>query len=234
MTSDISLPSHLESVIVFGHADADGHLAAERTRDWLKQRDYSVDIVVSPDTRNYRFWDKLQNFNLTEYDVVVFVDIAFRFRNPLESLVSLLKVADAQPERQFIAIDHHPLLRPQVPRYNLQLFDVADPYDCCLGVPDSELMQLAALCDGSETVISPTPLLNKRALGVKRAAADIKGVAGDGLLMLIRERQWDFFEALANEDQNLHRSARGLRIASNETSPLLDYARNYYSSASSK
>ena len=234
LNSEIDIPEHMESAIVFGHADADGHLAAEGTRDWLRQRDLTVNIVVSTATRNYRFWDNLPYFDLSEHDLVVFVDIAFRFRNPYESLGRLLEVSDAQPEKQFITIDHHPLLRPQTPRNNVQFCDVTDPYDCCLGEPDSELMEVAALCDGSDTMISPTPLLKKRALGVKRAAADLKGVAGDGLLMLIRERQWDFFEALANEDQKLHRSARGLRIASNEASPLLDYARDHYSSVSSK
>ena len=234
LKAEIDIPAYIESAVVFGHADADGHLAAERTRDWLSQRELSVDIVVSSDTRNYRFWDKLSNFDLSEYDVVVFVDIAFRFRNPSESLARLLEVSDPQPQKRFVAIDHHPLLRPQTPRRNVQLCDVTDPYDCCLGVPDPELMQVAALCDGSHTMINPTPVLKKRALGVKRAAADVRGVAGDGLLMLIRERQWDFFEALADEDQELHRSARGVRIASNETSPLLEYARNHLSSENSK
>ena len=88
-------------------------------------------------------------------------------------------------------------------------------------------MQVAALCDGSPTTVAPTPLLRRRALGVKRAAADVSGVAGDGLLELIRERRWDFFEALAEEDHEMHRSARGIRRSASKTSPLLEYARSY-------
>ena len=231
---EIAIPAHLKSAVVFGHADADGHLAAERTRDWLRQRDVSVEIVVSSDTRNYRFWNKLCSFDLSEYGGIIFVDIAFRFRNPRESLDRLLEVSDRLPQKHFIVIDHHPLLRPQTPRHNVQLCDVADPYECCLGEPDLELMQVAALSDGSDTTIKPTPVLKKRALGVKRAAADVRGVAGYGLLSLIRDRQWDFFEALADEDREMHRSARGFRISSSETSPLLEYARNHLPLASAK
>ena len=229
---DISIPPSPGTAIVFGHADADGHLAAEQTRDYLVQRDLSVKTVVSSKTHNYRFWEKLPEFDLSDYELVIFVDIAFRFREPSESLARLLVVSDRQPHKQFIAIDHHPLVPPRNPRENVQLVEVSDPYDCCLGVPDPDRMQVAALCDGSPTRVTPTPLLRRRALGVKRAAADVGGVAGDRLLELIRERRWDFFEALADEDYEMHRSARGFRRLSNQTSPLLEYARSHSPSAS--
>ena len=173
------------------------------------------------------FWKRLNEYDLSGDRLVIFVDIAFRFRNPVESLAQLLNVADQQPLIQFIAIDHHPFPRPENPRGNVLLIDVTDPFDCCLGEPDPELMQVAALCDGSPTAISPTPLLTKRALGVKRAAADVGGVAGERLLELIRERRWDFFEALADEDHSMHRSARGIRRASSQVSPLLERARSH-------
>ena len=208
---DLRLSTPLKSAIVFGHADADGHLAAEQTRDYLVQEVKSVTIVVSPETRSYRFWEKLPKIDLSDFELVVFVDIAFRFRDPKDSLDRLLDVADRQPHKQFIAVDHHPLVRPRHPRQNVVLHEVSDPYDCCLGVPNPELMQVAALSDGSPTTIASTPLLRRRALGVKRAAADVRGTAGDGLLELIRERRWDFFEALADEDREMHKSARGLR-----------------------
>ncbi len=230
---DRRLSTPLRSAIVFGHADADGHLAAEQTRDYLVQEVNSVTIVVSPETRSYRFWEKLPEFDLSDYDLVVFVDIAFRFRDPSDSLARLLGVADRQPHKQFIAVDHHPL-GPHNPRQNVILREVSDPYDCCLGVPNPELMQVAALSDGSPTTIASTPLLRRRALGVKRAAADVRGAAGDGLLGLIRDRRWDFFEALADEDKELHRTARGIRCLSSETSPLLEYARRRSPSAMTK
>ena len=234
MKSDIQLPSSLGSAILFGHADADGHLAAEQSRDWLVKMDLSVTTVVSPETRNYRFWEKLPDFDLSDYGLIVVVDIAFRFNDPADSLARLLTVSDSQPQKHFIVIDHHPLVRPKRERLNVQLIEVDDPFDCCLGVPDPELMQLAALCDGAPTSVTATPLLKKRALGVKRAAADKKGVAGHALLELIRNRQWDFFEALAEEDIEMHKSARGVRRSSNELSPLLEYARGLSPSVSSK
>ena len=168
--------------------------------------------------------ERLPKFDLSDYRVVVFVDIAFRFRDPADSLARLLAVSDRQPQKHFIVIDHHPLVRSQTPRQNVQLVEVDDPYDCCLGVPDPELMQIAALCDGAPTSVTPTPLLRKRALGVRRAAADVRGVAGNVLLELIRDRRWEFFEALAEEDNGMHKSARGIRRSSNELSPLLEYA----------
>ena len=227
LNSDISITSSLDSAILFGHADADGHLAAEQTRDYLVARGMSVTTVVSSKTQNYRFWEKLPEFDVSEYKVVVFVDIAFKFRNPDDSLARLLEVSDRQPHRQFIAIDHHPLVFPNSPRQNLVLIEVDDPYNCCLGVPNPDLMEVAALCDGSPTAVAPTPRIRRRALGVKRAAADLGGIAGDRLLELIRQRQWDFFEALADEDHQMHRSARGIRRACSETSPLLEYAKNH-------
>ena len=226
MKSDIRIPLPHCSAILFGHADADGHLAAVQSRDWLIKQGLSVTTVVSPETRNYRFWERLPKFDLSDYRVVVSVDIAFRFRDPADSLARLLAVSDRQPQKHFIVIDHHPLVRPQRPRQNVQLVEVDDPYDCCLGVPDPELMQIAALCDGAPTSVTPTPLLRKRALGVRRAAADVSGVAGNVLLELIRDRRWFFFEALAEEDNGMHRSVRGIRRSSNELSPLLEYASN--------
>ena len=226
-TPDASIPGFPESAIVFGHADADGHLATEQTREWLAKGGAHVTAIVSSETRNYNFWGKLVNYDLSDYHIVVVVDIAFRFRDPGDSLSRLLQVSDRQPSKQFIVIDHHPLTHPRSPRQNVKLIEVADPYECCLGTPEPELMEVAALCDGAPTAITPTPLLMKRALGLKRAAADFRGIAGNGLLELIRQRQWDFFEALADEDHQLHRSARGLRRSSSEASPLLDYARNH-------
>ena len=223
--SDICIAASDGPAIVFGHADADGHLAAEQTRGYLSAKGIQVTTIVSRKTHNYRFWERLAEFDLSNYGLVVFVDIAFRFRNPSESLSRLLGVTDNQPEKQFIAIDHHPFVYPQETRENLLLIEVTDPYHCCLGTPDPDLMQVAALCDGSPTMIAPTPSLSRRARGVKRAAADVGGVAGNRLLELIRNRQWDFFDALADEDREMHRSARGIRRLCSQTSPLLEDAK---------
>ena len=226
MKPEIRLSACLSSAILFGHADADGHLAAEHSRDWLVKRGLTVETIISSETRNYRFWEKLPQFDLSSYGMVVVVDIAFKFRDPNDSLARLLKVSDQHRHKEFVVIDHHPLALPQEPRQNVQLIEVKDPYDCCLGEADPELMQVAALCDGAPTAVHPTPLLSRRALGVKRAAADVGGVAGNQLLQLIRERRWDFFEALSKEDREMHRSSRGARNRTAKPSPLLEYARS--------
>ncbi len=225
MKSEIRIPRSVESAVVFGHSDGDGHLAAVQTTEWLKRRDVRVRTIVSAATRNYLFWTRLAKFDLTAYSLVVFVDIAFRFSNPYDSLARLLEVSDREPEKQFIAIDHHSFVRPESSRKNVRFVEVDDPYDCCLGDPDPELMQVAALCDGSPTAVKSTPQLLKRAMGVKRAAADIHGVAGEPLLQLIMERDWYFFESLADEDRDMHLSARGIRRRLSEPSPLLETAR---------
>ena len=225
MKPQLTLPRSLTSAIIFGHADADGHLAAEQSREWLVRKRTECQYgLVSSETRNYRFWEKLPDFDLSSYGVVVVVDIAFRFRDPNDSLTRLLAVSDREPNKEFVVIDHHPLLLPEKARQNVQLIEVNDPYDCCLGEPDPELMEVAALCDGAPTGVQPTDLLKKRALGVKRAAADRNGVAGNRLLKLIRERRWDFFEALSEEGREMHKSPRGIRSASSKSSPLLEYA----------
>ena len=221
----VQIPAFVRSAIVFGHADADGHLAAEYSREHLSERDLAVQVVVSPQTRGFRFWKYLSNYPLEKYDLVVCMDIAFRFRNPKESLQYLLVTSDHYPEKHFIVLDHHPLPRPRKRRDNVTMIEVGDPYECCLGVPDAEVMPVAALCDGSATAIVPTKMLSKRALGVKRAAADVRGLAGEKLLELIRARRWDFFEALAEEDGEMHRSVRGFRRRCSEPSPLLEEAR---------
>ena len=234
LNGDIRIPDGIKSAIVFGHADGDGHLAAVQSREWLVRQGVDVTVVVSRSTRNHFFWHRLVDFDLSEYDLVAFVDIAFRFRDPDESLAQLLRVADRLSDTHFVAVDHHPFVHPDVPRENVVLIEVDDPYRCCLGLPDPELMQVAALCDGSPTAIVPTPLLTRRALGVKRAAADVAGIAGDTLLGLISERRWGFFEALAVEAREMHLSARGIRRRSSKDSPLIDYARSHPPSATPK
>lgn len=227
---EVPVPRSVRSAVVFGHADADGHLAAEYTREHLQGRGLAVEVIVSPKTRNFRFWKSLTSCNIEDYDLVVCVDISFRFRDPKESLDHFLKVSDRYPEKHFIVVDHHSLVRPRQRRANVTMIEVSDPYECCLGTPDTELMPVAALCDGSPTVVVPTMVLRRRALGVKRAAADVRGLAGDRLLELIRNRRWDFFEALADEDAQMHRSVRGFRRRCSEASPLLEEARRRLSS----
>ncbi len=205
----------MSPAVVFGHADADGHLAAEQTRSNLEAAGVLVrEVIVGPETRNYRFWERgLPSQDFSKYRLVVFVDIAFNFKDPDKSLEAVLKTADDNPETQFVLIDHHPLKMPQEARPNLKLIEVGRVYDCCLGIPSDEMMVVAAICDGDGKAVASqlSPVHERRARGVRRAAADTHGVAGHMLLSLLRLRNWEFFEALADEPSEMHLSARGYR-----------------------
>ena len=219
----------MPTAIVFGHADGDGHLAAEQSRTNLQANGINVSrVVVGPETRNYRFWEQtFSQWNFKGSQLVYVVDIAFSFRDPKRSLKTVVQVADDHPATQFVVIDHHPLKLPPRPRPNLKLVEVSSAYDCCVGTPSDDLMVVAAICDRDETSVRSrlTMLMKKRAIGVRRAAADTCGVAGPNLLMLLRDRRWDFFEALADEPADFHILARGRRRACSADSPMLEAAK---------
>lgn len=214
--------------IVFGHADGDGHLAAEQTRNNLEIAGVRVEkLVVGAETWNYSFWERsFQRQDFDEYNLVVAVDIAFNFRDPQKSLTAVLGTVDRHPSTQFIIIDHHPLKPPEIPRGNLWMLEVDTPYQCCIGRPSNELMVLADLCDqaGNLPKTKVSANLLQRAIGIRRAAADVNGVAGSGLLRLLRNRRWDFFDALGQEPSEFHLTARGRRRRISPNSPLLDHA----------
>ena len=216
--------------IIFGHADADGHLAAEQTRTNLEAEGVEVsDVVVSTETRNYRFWERtFPGLDFSKFRLVVVVDIAFSFRNPTQSLDSLLQTVDRHPSTHVVVIDHHPLKRSSRPRTNLTMVEVKSVYDCCLGTPSDELMVVAATCDGDGKAVRSrtSDQFIKRALGVRRAAADMHSMVGSRLLSLLRGRRWEFFESLAEEPVEFHRTVRGRRTSSSPRSPLLEAAKN--------
>ncbi len=221
--------SKVTSAIVFGHADADGHLATEQSRTNLQALGIDVkNLVITPETRNYRFWERtFANWNFKCGQMVITVDIAFSFQDPLRSLETVLTTVDSNQTTQFVVIDHHPLMQPKAPRPNLTLLEADSVYQCCFGPPTDELMVVAAICDGDEkSVLSRiSPKFEKRAKGVRRAAADTQGLAGTKLLRLLRHRQWKFFEALAEEPSEFHVTARGRRRGSLPNSPMLEAAK---------
>ena len=219
-------PKDKSPALVFGHADADGHLAAEQTRINLEAAGIRVEkLIVGPQTRNYRFWERaFSSQEFEEFRLVVAVDIAFSFRNPSRSLEVVLQTVDTNPFTEFVLIDHHPLQHPEQPRSNLTLVEVDSAYGCCFGQPSDDLMVVAALCDGDKWAVRPlaSSKLKKRAIGVRRAAADCHGLAGSGLLTLLHNRRWEVFEALAEESPEFHMSARGRRRDCGPQSPVLE------------
>lgn len=216
------------TAVVFGHADADGHLAAEQSRRNLEAEGITVrETVVSQATRSHRFWEHgFPSYRLDGIALVVVVDIAFSFRSPESSLEALLEVVDSSPGTRFIVVDHHSLLRPISERPNLTLREATSVFDCCYGAPSEELMVPAAICDGDAAAVRPriNETFQKWAVGVRRAAADRTGLAGSKLMALLKGSRWDLLEALASEPKHLHSSVRGWRRASCLPSPALNAA----------
>ena len=154
------------------------------------------------------------------------VDIAFRFKDPEESLMALLQVVDSYPRTRFLVLDHHELKRPTLERSNLSLVEADSVFQCCFGTPSDDLMIVAAICDRDEGTVRHliTEAHRKRADGIRRAAADIDGVAGSVLLSLLKRGRWSFFEKLAEEPSESHKRARGRRTSKSHSSPLLKAA----------
>lgn len=213
--------------LLFGHADADGHLATEQTRRNLKRAGVKVSqVVISPETASFRFWtDYFPRVDFVKHGLVVTVDLAFSFKNPRESLSAVVKTVRSNPSTQFIILDHHPLLNPNQMPANLRLVSVDRVYDCCLGIATDDFMAVASICDGGVIVSSGRAREShmKRAVGLRRAAAE-KQLNGDPLLRLLRQKKWSFFEALADEPAEYHRTVRGRRSSRGFASPLLQAA----------
>lgn len=204
------------NVLVVGHADADGHLAAEQSRrNALAMGALHCDIFIDPrKTAGHRMWLKhLAEVPIAAAEVVVFVDIMFSPNELSLSLGALIDVAQKNPEKTFVVIDHHPLLGlPALPK-NLGVWFTSAVYTCCFGRPSS-LMVIAAICDHDEEPVAPMidDTIRRRALGVVRAVAD-RDLAGKKLLRLLSEDRWDLIETLAKEPRDIHRRVRGRRIA---------------------
>ena len=216
------------TAVVFGHADADGHLAAEQSRRNLEFEGIEVqETIVSQRTRSYRFWEhSFPSYRFHDVALVVVVDIAFSFKDPASSLEAVLEVVDSSPSTRFVIVDHHPLVYPTSERPNLTLREATGVFDCCYGSPSDELMVPAAICDGDSRAVRTkiTEAFEKRAVGVRRAAADRTGLAGSKLMTLLQESRWDLFDALATEPKHLHTSVRGWRRANCPPSPALNEA----------
>ena len=224
---DLEQLARRSPAVIFGHADADGHLAAEQTRRNLTKAGVKIArVVVSNETSNYRFWtDSFTRTDFSDIGLVVAVDLAFSFKNPASSWRAILATARRYPQTDFIVIDHHPLPSLSSCPVNVVLRSVNRVYDCCLGQPSQELMAIASICDGGVVVSLPRLRTThlKRAVGLKRAVADGR-FTGERILSLLRRRQWQFFEALADEPAESHRTVRGRRTARSLTSPLLHSA----------
>ena len=220
-----------QRVLVIGHADGDGYLAAEQSRRNLLRADAaSCEVLVDPRiTPGYRFWERwLDRLDFAGIDIVIFVDLMLNYRAPTDSIERICRKALDQPDTQFLVIDHHQYegapMRELPPNLRFQFTDKV--YECCFG-PPSDLMIIASICDRDEDPVQAriTDVHRRRAIGVSRAAADRRGLAGAALITLLKEDRWDILEALGQEDRQLHRTVRGIRPASTPVSPALHAAR---------
>ncbi len=218
----------IRQALVFGHADGDGHLAAEQSRRNLVASGIDVaDVIVDPGiTRDASFWEQgFMELDFGESDLVVVVDIMLRRKDPRRSYEAIKARVQAEPNRRFLVIDHHAMTIDQPLPQNLALQFTRSVYECCYG-PPSDLMLVAAICDKDEQPVRGrlTEVHRKRAAGIKRAVTDRAGLAGKPTLQLIRNGAWDVFERLADEPTEYHRTMYGHRIDRSPQSPLLKVA----------
>lgn len=219
-----------DGALVVGHADGDGHLAAEQSRRNLLSAGFArVDVLVDPRiTAGHRFWDRyLGGLALGDADLIVFVDLMFSPSDPVASFEALSRRARSEPGRRFKVVDHHPVtdLPPTPP--NLSIEFTREVFRCCQGKP-SELMLIASVCDRDEAPVEHLLSDHHRrmAVGVQRAAADRHGLAGRGLLRLLRQNRWDVLGQLADDASEFHRRVRGVRPQSLPPSAALEQARS--------
>lgn len=214
--------------IVFGHADGDGYLAAEVSRENLIADGWVVsDVVVDPQhTANYGFWlNHFQEWDFSQLDLVVVVDIAFDFDQPLRSCEALSHHAAQFPRTRFIVIDHHPLSAGGWLPSNVVLHESPSVYACCYGEPN-DLMVLASICDKDEEPVKDLISSAHRTLaeGVNRAARSKNGIAGQLLLSMLHNKEWAWFYTLGDEPKEFHRSYYGRRLENSKVSPALNTA----------
>lgn len=216
------------NAIVFGHADGDGYLASEVSRNNLAADGWSVtETVVEPSfTPNYRFWEKhFQTRNFDSADLVLIVDIAFDFKNPLVSADALFSKATKYPETQFLVIDHHPLNINGSSPPNVTLRPTESVFQCCYGEPN-DLMVIASICDKDEEPVQNliTDAHRTLAKGVTRASADKKGVAGRRLMSALGNNEWAWLFTLGSESGDAHKALYGNRTRSSKPSAALQLA----------
>ena len=205
-----------QSILVVGHADADGHLIAEQTRRNLANiNTFDVTVVVDPvRTKDHRAWTTLDT--ITEIDdanIIFFVDMMFAPASFFDEAEALVEFVGDFPDKEFFLIDHHPLpLRRLDGPENLRVLYRPEVFDCVIG-PRSGMMVVAALCEGQRANVADIvePFHETLALGMRRAAALGGDLPGEKLLSLLKSDCWAGLLELGRDDRELHRLPRGRR-----------------------
>jgi hypothetical protein len=205
-----------QSVLVVGHADADGHLIAEQTRRNLASiKTFDVSTVVDPNrTKDHRAWTALDAITeIDDADIVFFVDMMFAPSSFFDEAQALVDFVGDFPDKRFFLIDHHPLpLRRLEGAENLRVLYRPEVFDCVIG-PRSGMMVIAALCEGQRKNVADItqPIHDTLALGMRRAAALGGDLPGEKLLALLKSDCWAGLLELGKDDRELHRLPRGRR-----------------------
>lgn len=214
------------SVLVIGHADADGHLIAEQTRRNLSLiGTFDVTALVDPNrTKDHRAWLRLDEITeIEDADIVFFVDMMIAPSTFVEEAAALVQFVNKRRDKLFFLIDHHPLpLRRLAEADNLRVAYRPEVFDCVIG-PRSGMMIVAALCEGQKQDVSEirSPIHDRITRGMKRAAAIGGSLPGNKLLALLRADCWVEIAELGDEPNELHKMPRGRRAANQPLSKAL-------------
>jgi len=215
-----------QSVLVIGHADADGHLIAEQVRRNLSLIDtFDVSVVVDPArTKDHKSWLKLDEITEIEAaDIVFFVDLMFAPMSFDDEAKALVSFVNRHSDTQFFLIDHHPLpLRKLAAADNLRVMYRPDVFECAVG-PRSGMMVVAALCEGQGAKVADIRMHahDVLALGMRRAAALGGNLPGEKLLTLLQFDCWSGLARLGEDDRRHHFLPRGRRPADRPYSAAL-------------
>lgn len=209
--------------LVVGHSDADGHVIAEQTRRNLSHiSNNQVDLFVDAQlTSGHRAWKTVDQINqVSDADVIVFVDMMFSPIGFAEESSALVQLAKRNSEKTFIVIDHHPLPTSRLSEAdNIRCVYRPHVVECTIG-PRSDLMVLAAMDEKQDHLVEHRikdyyPVLVQ---GLKRAAARGGPLQGKLLGLLIRHDMWDTLFELGADDKAYHRIVRGNRPKSDALS----------------
>jgi hypothetical protein len=215
------------SVLVVGHADADGHIIAEQVRRNLSLiENFDVRVVVDPArTRDHKSWLRLDEITeIEDADIIFFVDLMFAPASFAEEATALVDFVSKHRKKKFFLFDHHPLpLRRLEAAPNLRVIYRPEVFECAIG-PRSGMMVVAALCEKQFSQVEDIALPEHRILaeGMRRAAALGGQLPGEKLLALLRADCWSSFVELAEDARENHWLPHGRRPASQKQSATLE------------
>lgn len=217
----------MTELVVFGHADADGHVIAEQTRRNLsKLKSFDVRTIVDPYfTEGHRSWNRLVEFEFNKApDIIIFVDLMFSPASFSQEVKGLIHFSERFPSSRIIIIDHHPLpLSKLTAAKNVTPIYRPVVANCTIG-PRQDLMVLAALDENqAHTVVDRTKHFYKEmVVGLRRAAAPPGALQGQLLMSLLQHDYWPLLLALGRDDKVFHRLVRGRRPKNDPTSEFYD------------